>query len=220
MKHNLTFLKGCPFVDYGEGLMFIDSGMLISIADKGAIGFDGVTERVPQEYGPVNTSVLSDWFEQPVAGVIGGNLLMRNPIMIDYQAGLMITHYDGPVGTMIGKTMTGYPMVELSIDGSRCQCFIDTGAQYSYLLPSLTEGKESRERVEDCKWGAPGNRFQADLYDTVFACNGVEYEVGCGALSPEDANMVNRAGVSGVIGKDFFDHHTIVIKNGAVYAGK
>lgn len=198
--------------------MFIDSGLTRSIADKGTIGFDGETEHVPQEQDPINTAVLSDWFEQPVAGVIGSDLLMRNPIMIDYRSGQMTTRYDGPVGNMIGRTAMGYAIVELLIDGIRCWYIVDTGTQYSYLQPGMIAGKEIRERVVDCKWGAPGNRFEADLYDTVFECNGVEYAVGCGVLSTKDAPNLNRIGISGVIGKDFFDHHAVAIRNGAVYA--
>ena len=117
MEYKLTFLKGCPFVDYGEGLMLIDLGLPFSIADKGTIGFDGETQRVPRERGPINTPVLSDWFEQPVTGVIGGDILLGTPIKIDYKAGMLVTHYDGPVGQKIGQTSMGYSIVELSIDG-------------------------------------------------------------------------------------------------------
>lgn len=218
MEYKLTFLKGCPFVDYGEGLMLIDLGLPFSIADKGTIGFDGATKSVPRERGPINTPVLSDWFEQPVTGVIGGDILLGTPIKIDYKAGMLVTHYDGPVGQKIGQTSMGYSIVELSIDGKRCRCFIDTGAQYSKILPRMVAGKTICASVEDCVWGDVGNRLNESLYNTVFACNGVEYEAGCAALSPTDAVNVEQAGASGVIGKDFFDHHTIVIKGGTVYA--
>lgn len=220
MEYKLTFLKGCPFVDYGEGQMFVDLGLSFSIADKRSIRFDGAARPVPQACGPISTSVLSDWFEVPVAGAIGCDLLLQTPIKIDYKAGRLVTHYDGPAGEAIGGILSGRPAVDLSIDGSRCRCFIDTGAQYSYLLPGLVEGKAILESVEDCKWGAAGNRFQAALFNTAFACNGIEYKVGCGALDPMLVPQMEQWGTSGVIGKDFFDHHAIVIEDGAVYANK
>lgn len=159
MELRLIFHKGCPFVDYGEGLMLVDLGCPSSIAPKGSIGFDGIAVSVNRKNGPLNTDVLTDWFEHPVAGVLGSDLLMRSPLKIDYKTSHLITNYDGTVGDRIGVVSMGFAIVDLSIDGRNGQCIIDTGAQYSKLLPHIVKGKEVQECVEDCEWGEVGNRI-------------------------------------------------------------
>lgn len=57
-----------------------------------------------------------------------------------------------------------------------------------FYIQQTIAGNWSRRLLED-NMGAPGNRFLADLYSTHFTCNGVEYEVGCGALGSQRCRL-------------------------------
>ena len=207
-------------MDYGEGAMLVNTGNPHSLAQKGSIGFDGVTEPVSRTIGLMNTTVLTDWFECPVTGLIGNDILLRcGPVKIDYKAGLLTTNYAGPEGEIIGGWLFGHPThsVNILMDGNPYRCYVDTGSQYSYILPQMLNGKSACGRVVDFQWGVKGNRSTHDLFNTTIVCNDIEYEIGCCPLTPAEAGMIEHAGMIGILGKDFFDHHSIVFQ-GEIHA--
>lgn len=218
MNYTLNFIKGCPFINDGQGLFLIDTGAPISISKTKKINFSGTVYPCPASYSIMNTDVLDEWFDTTITGVLGMNILSQSSIAIDYKEKVLVTDYTGPLGTEAGELCGLYLSIHrFTLDGTTSPIVLDTGAHISYLRPEYFEGHEVKDTIYDVTWGEPGTRIRTNLYDVECDFLNKKWTMRCGEIPPRYQMHIQSTPLAGVAGKDFFEQFQVVIRNGKLY---
>ena len=130
---------------------------------------------------------------------------MGKYLLVDYSGQQIIVAEEKPEFT--GKSLnfdfgfSGCPYINLSVDGHSCECYLDTGAQVSYLRNLDLRNYEHSEPVQECD--VMGNLWKTETAFVPAKIADMDFSVRFGEA---DKNMAFQFGCDkdGVIGFDFF----------------
>lgn len=103
----------------------------------------------------------------------------------------------------------GIPIVELTIDGQKLKCFLDTGARLSYLPERVTSEHTSAGKEEDFYPGV--GKFETECFDITTSFGDHNFIARYGNLPAMLQMTLMMGGTDGIIGFDLFNNLTVVL---------
>jgi hypothetical protein len=197
--HEIYIQNGHVF--FGEdfnGLILIDTGAAFSIGK-----FDS-KDWGKSEY----LQLISKKVGVEIAGLAGIDWLGSGSFVIDLRAGNkgLLTRY---APRQVTASPVLVPRIQVSVEGRKLNCALDTGAQYSYLRQEFTPICGPHEKMIDdfCFVGTALRQFRAKAWSLGVAAINHYCTMTIGVLPEEiEEGLLVAQGIDGVVGLDFFKH--------------
>lgn len=215
-KYKINFANDHCLINDGNGYFLVDTGSPVSFCEKEEICLDGTNYKVQKETFGLDAKYISEKAGTDVIGLIGMDLIVRQPVMFDYKSGEIVWgyEYEGGINVSPEVMMVDIPRIEMKLNGQRVKLAIDTGAPISYINKSFTTGLVSVGTADDFS-PFVGN-FKTNLYELNSSVGGKEWTGVYGTL-PMELEMMNMFfGIDGVIGKQLFERFQVIIDNNIV----
>jgi hypothetical protein len=203
MQQQLAMRSGHLMVPGAGGWWILDTGAPASFGTARQLRLADRTFPVMEGYAGLNADVLSGLVGEPVAGLIGMDILGGLDIVIDVPKGELIMSSQSVelAGDEVHLTeFLGIPVLQVGIAGQSESMFFDTGASISYFQGEAILQYPPVGRVQDFFPGA--GRFEVDTYRVGLSIGGRELEVNCGQLPGLLGMSLSLAQVTGIVGNE------------------
>lgn len=211
MMYELEIFEGHPIIRDGENVILIDTGSPVTIHKERQLHFRHGTFDCETNYMGLTVASLSEMLGTQVTTLLGTNILSLSKVYFNYKE-KQFGYTGGVVGSFKGKDISsimGIPVIEIEINGQRHRVFLDTGARLSYLLNEYTGDFESCGMEQDFYPGIGPFSTPRYTINTVF--EGHVFPANYGNLPSMLANTLKYAGVTGILGYDFFSRFKVVL---------
>lgn len=210
---NLNLFEGHPIIQEGENIILIDTGCPQTIHVKNQFEFLEGKYNVLTNYGGITIQGFSNLIGMNITTLLGADILRDFEIIFDYRNTSVtfskeaIDNFEGT--TVAFSTAISVPIISVIINNRNANCFLDTGAKFSYINNSFVQNLKSDGIGNDFYIGI--GHFQRPYFtlETNFGNNfaSVRY------LTPPDAvqNILNATRVDGILGYDFFYHFRFLL---------
>jgi hypothetical protein len=172
--------------------------MLATIHTSAELSFMGEQFSCATSLMNITSESLSELVGTPLTTLLhlGMDILSQFKILFDYKAGFIgfskdVIHMKGY--TLPFSSYMKIPVIELSIDHVQSKVFLDSGARLSYLLPSLTAGRQSIGEETDFYPGL--GSFQTPVFDIESYITGMPFSVKFGNLPLSLQPLLKNANV-------------------------
>ena len=209
-----------------EQNVLIDTGSPLSFHQSGQIVLGNETFNVPSSVLGVTSEYLSQKVGKEINGLVGMDILNKNPIMISLKDKMMFINDDAVYREKLRRAVPGGPIggiigVEMSINGRVARMLVDTGAKISYIKKEFVEGLNIKDIVEDF------SPYIGDFKTPVYSCqtellssNGnviASYMQDYGEMPQIVLMTIEMVKMDGIIGFDLFKKFRLQLKQGEIY---
>lgn len=209
-----------------EQNVLIDTGSPLSFHQSGQIVLGNETFNVPSSVLGVTSEYLSQKVGKEINGLVGMDILNKNPIMISLKDKMMFinddAHYEKILRQVGELSRSGGLMgIEMLINGQLARMIVDTGAKISYVKGPFVEGLESKGEADD--FLPYIGDFKTSLYPCtttlLFETNHeeVSYKQDFGEMPPTISKIVSTLNMDGIIGYEFFKKFRLQINKGDIF---
>ena len=204
-RFKIDFEKKHLLINDGSNRILIDTGSPATIHTSTELHFAGKNHHV-------STNILGNTVEKlkAMAGIefttlMGLDILSEYKIIIDY-ASSEITLYSpdecDPDGTAYPiKSIMGTLVVPIEVANRQLEMILDTGATYSYIKSSITQGLNATETITDFS-PLVGGEFRTPIFELESRLGNRLFMCHYGNLPQKIEMMIGLLGVDGVIGYD------------------
>lgn len=201
----LLFQNGHLFVEIEQRFFLIDTGAPTSFGEGAVLNLDGRAFPLPASYQGLTAAWLSARLGQPVAGLLGTDILHQFDTLLDVPAG-RITFSSEPLLGLTGDcvaidSLMGVPILTVMIGGTPRRMFFDTGAQLSYFQDEALENFPFLGRITDFYPGL--GEFETDTHAVELELGLRSYRLRCGRLPDLLGLTLLLAEVAGIIGNEW-----------------
>ena len=163
--------------NYDSGHILFDVNGLVVLFDTGApnsvgsgsFSFIDKDYDLQNNYMGLTTSTLSEYIGTQVDILMGADIINNYDICIDsmgnkitFGENLSIDEYENVLDI---KDFMGIPIIDVTVEGKSMSMFFDTGAQLSYIEPSITNNYTSVGEKEDFYPGV--GTFKTNTFDVL-----------------------------------------------------
>jgi len=209
---SLELINDHPVIHSGDDIILIDTGSPTTICNQPKFEFLGSSYGVSHNLMGFTVEKLSEMIGGArITVLLGMDILSKYWMYIDYSAGeVAFSEYEISFSgeTIPFSTFMGIPGIDIVIDQNPVKCFLDSGAQLSYLPERLTRNHSSTGKKDDFYPGF--GKFSCQTFSIETKFQDESFQVNYGNL-PELLGMsLLVAGVEGIIGYDFFNHYSLL----------
>ncbi len=199
----LALRSGHLIASLGNGDWLLDTGSPISFGREAEIELDDRRFTIGSDYFGLTPAVLSDLVGEPLAGLIGTDVLGQLDLQIDIvdeslTVSLHPIELEG-VGIDLEEFM-GVSILRIQSGEGEHRMFFDTGAQISYFQNDSLPSFKAAGRVRDFFPGM--GEFDTDTHMVPFSIGPLAFEFRCGRLPDLLGLTLMMAGVEGIIGNE------------------
>ncbi len=199
----LALRSGHLIASLGDGDWLLDTGSPISFGRESSIEIDGRRFAIAADYFGLNSSTLSVLVGEPLAGLIGTDVLEHLDLEIDIDAA-SVTASLQPLELkgmhMDLEEFMGVPILRIQSGEGEHRMFFDTGAQISYFQNDSLENFTPAGKMRDFFPGM--GEFDTETHLVPFSTGPLTFEFRCGRLPDLLGLTLVMAGVEGIIGNE------------------
>ncbi len=186
-----------------NGDWLLDTGSPISFGRESTIELDGERFAIGADYFGLNALALSELVGEPLAGLIGTDVLGKLDLQIDVGAE-SLTASQQPI-EMDGMSVDleefmGVSIVRVQSAEGEHRMFFDTGAQISYYQNDSLQSFKAAGSVRDFFPGM--GEFDTETHIVPFSIGPLAFEFRCGRLPDLLGLTLMMAGVEGIVGNE------------------
>lgn len=217
-EYDIKLSLGHVLIDGGNGRLLVDTGSPLSFHESGRIILCGESFSVPTSLPGADADYVSEKVHDRVGGLVGTDILGHFGFKFDVPAGKLAF---GPsiegMRRLPSRTVMGYLLMEMTVNGRTAQVLLDSGAPVSYVSPSLTEGLAPVDHVVDFNPMVPGDTFETDVFEFPASLAGKDFVMRAGHLPPLLEMQVNVLGVQGVFGMEILGRFPLAVVDGGTW---
>lgn len=214
LNFEISFVEKHLLIKDGDNVILVDTGSPITIHTSNKFEFGGRSYNV-------STNAMGNTVEklQQMSGVefttlMGLDIISEYKVIFDYpnkQITFCTPDESNPRGELIRlRSMMGTIIVPVMIKDQQRRMILDTGATYSYINSSITNGLIPQETTTDFS-PLVGGQFTTPVFEMESALEGKVFACNYGNLPREIEMMVNMIGTDGVIGYDLLRSFKMMI---------
>lgn len=188
----------------------LDTGSPASFGREETIELDSQHFKVASGHCGIEAESLSTLVGEPLAGLIGADILNHLDIEIDLRSSkLSISQQPiDLVGIEINlNEFMGVPIVQVQSDDGEHSMFFDTGAQISYFQNENIGRYKAAGEVRDFFPGM--GEFYTETHIVEFRMHSMTFSLRCGRLPDLLGLTLGIAGVQGIVGNEICNHKII-----------
>lgn len=208
-------------VDDDQNIL-VDTGSPVSFHPSGVLVLGQEQYSVHSSVPVVSTQYLSEKVGCEIHGLLGMDIINRQPLLFSLKDGLISWDDDAeyskhfkmfPLGPLSG----GLVAITISVNGQDANMIIDSGAPISYIHPRFVTGMESAGIMDDF------SPFIGDFQTETFVCEvdtliGQEtYSQRFGVPPQIISLMLAQLNADGVIGMELFKRYRLQFNNQIVF---
>ena len=190
----LGLRSGHLIASLSNGDWLLDTGSPTSFGGESEIELDDRRFTIAADYFGLNSAALSELVGEPLAGLIGTDVLSQLDLQIDIEAESMTASLQpielAGIGIELEEFM-GVSILRIQSGEGEHRMFFDTGAQISYFQNDGLESFRSAGKVQDF---FPGM--------VPFSIGPLAFEFRCGRLPDLLGLTLMMAGVEGIVGNE------------------
>lgn len=225
VSKKIELKNGHIVIGDGEGIV-IDTGSPGSFHQSGRIIIGDETISVPQSYLGVTCDYLSEQIGCEIKGLIGMDIINTHCVTISLKNEYLFFDDDAVYPTRFHHVIPEYNIggllvIEVVINYKLAKMIVDSGAKISYISKSFIEqGSYVRDADDFLPYFG---KFDTQLYTCqtdlllFYSFYDVSYKQDFGVPPVELAIVLDKNGVDGVLGVDFFKRYRVQIKNGELF---
>ena len=221
VRKKIELKNGHIVIGDGEGVV-IDTGSPASFHQSGCIIIGDEPISVPQSYSGVTCEYLSEQIGCEINGLIGMDIINTHCVTISLKDELLFFNDDAEYVSFeeVKHNNEGLIIVGIMINNVYAKMIVDSGAKISYASNSIVEKGRYVCNADDFspyfgKFDTPLYACQIDpLLNTM---NEVSYEFNFGIPPKELSIVLEKNGVDGILGVDFFKRYRLQIKDGKMF---
>ena len=203
---NLEIFKGHAIIRDADNIILVDTGAPSTVNETTSFSFFNKEYNTITNYMGLIVENLSELLGMKITTLLGADILCEYKIVFDYKNSQILfseDEIDFEGEEVLLNSFMGIPIITLMIENKPINCFLDTGAQLSYLPSTITASYQSSGTKEDFYPGL--GRFNTNCFQINTAIGKESFEVNYGNL-PEILQMtLMMADTQGIIGFDFFN---------------
>ncbi len=209
---NLEIFKGHAIIRDADKIILVDTGAPSTVNQTDNFIFLTKEYNTTTNYMGLTVDNLSELLGMEITTLLGADILSEYKIVIDYKNNQILfseDEIDFESEEVLLNSFMGIPIITLMIENNPINCFLDTGAQLSYLPSTITANYQSSGTKEDFYPGV--GRFNTNCFQINTAIGKDSFEVNYGNL-PEILQMtLMMADTQGIIGYDFFSNFRVML---------
>lgn len=199
----LGLRSGHLIASLSNGDWLLDTGSPTSFGGESEIELDDRRFTIAADYFGLNSAALSELVGEPLAGLIGTDVLGQLDLQIDIEAE-SVTASLQPIelaGIDIElEEFMGVSILRIQSGEGEHRMFFDTGAQISYFQNDGLESFRSAGKVRDFFPGM--GEFETETHMVPFSIGPLAFEFRCGRLPDLLGLTLMMAGVEGIVGNE------------------
>jgi len=200
---SLDFVSGHLFVTIEGERWLVDTGSPNSFGRETTLGLDDQSFRVAGSDFGLDSAALSSLVGEPLAGLIGGDILGKLDIELDVSGGNLTAslHPLALVGTQIAlEDFMGVPLLHAESEEGAHLMLFDTGAPISYFQHDSLERYEAAGELRDFFPGV--GEFTTSTHKVPFTVGQLPFKFRCGRLPELLGLTLAMAGAEGIVGNE------------------
>ena len=211
-QFKITLFKGHAIIIDGENTILIDTGAPSTIHTSSTLTFCSEDFTCSSNYMGLTVSEISKLLGTEITTLLGADILSNYKVLFDYRN--EVIQFSKEEIELKGSesrisSFMGIPIVELTIDGQKLKCFLDTGARLSYLPERVTSEHTSAGKEEDFYPGV--GKFETECFDITTSFGDHNFIARYGNLPAMLQMTLMMGGTDGIIGFDLFNNLTVVL---------
>jgi len=198
-----------------EGLnMLIDTGLMVSIADKPIDFIDRKYSALNSVMG-VNIDMISKLAGFKIDAIIGLDILSNYKLRIRWNDGFLDFGQDVPDGKIVQKLSYDICVIfPIKIDGIKTSGILDTGASISYVSDELVKNKTIINQKED--FYPLIGKFTTSIYEIPVSIYGrktinLEFGILPGMLKIVHGIVMSSIGIKAILGTQLLTKYNCTI---------
>ncbi|MDR1896304.1 MAG: hypothetical protein LBR10_05895 [Prevotellaceae bacterium] len=193
-------------------IILLDTGAPSTVSNEKQLLLLDKNNAVLQQYLGVTVETLSEHVGTKIDVLLGADILSHYSVSISLKTGKIVfsENNDNQEGdTFPFELFMGIPVISFLLNGTSYKGFLDTGAPLSYLKANMTRNLPINGRQTDFYVGY--GQFITTTYAGVVQISKQSFPAKFGCLPLVLETMLMMAGVSGIIGFDFFNSFDVLI---------
>ena len=199
--YKLKYYSGYIYIEINDLDWLVDTGSPSSFGSIDTLEIANKTFSIQSSLLNLNPTILSQYVEHKVAGLLGTDVLNEFYIIFDIKnqkISFSIDKIDLDGEILDIDEVMGIPIVVSTIKDNNSRMFFDTGAQISYIQKEDLSHYDSMGTITDFYPGI--GQFKTDTAIVDVQLGNLKYKLKCGSL-PEMLNitllMTNTKGIIG-----------------------
>lgn len=209
-------------IEHESGNLLIDTGAPQSMHKNGEIFIDGASFYVNKQISNVDSKSLSQKIGEDISGLIGMDILCNNEVWFDYKLGtLLLFDEDSFSNWPKGGSLMAVPTLEFEVDGHKAKMILDSGAQYSYIAKNFIDTQSRPIATVTDFFPIMGlESFDVSLFEKRISISKLNpqltdtYKLAFGVVPSHLSMILDRFGIDGIVGFNFFKMFRIVLSYG------
>jgi hypothetical protein len=208
----IEIFKGHAIIRDANNIILVDTGAPNTVNQTDSFIFLNKEYNTTTNYMGLTVQKLSELLGMEITTLLGADILSEYKIVFDYknhQISFSENEIDFEGEEVSLTSFMGIPIITLEVENKPINCFLDTGAQLSYLPSSITSHYQSSGVKEDFYPGV--GKFNTECFQIDTTIGKESFEVKYGNL-PEILQMtLMMADTQGIIGYDFFANFKVML---------